>query len=168
MADARDAEDNRLLKEGDYATLLATYYPIAVDRLRLRLPDDDAYEVAGNVMLRLLTELTRGKRYPVPFRVVVHKVIEWTLKEFRMGRPIELPLEDWDPESGENPFEAVEQRYDLERLFAELPEREREVLRLRYIEGLEISEIAAQLGMTRNAVDQALHRGHGKLREPGG
>jgi RNA polymerase sigma factor (sigma-70 family) len=168
MADARDAEDSRLLEEGDHATLLATYYQVVVERLRLRLPDPDAYEVAHNVMLRLLTELTRGKRYPVPFRVVVHKVTDWTLKEFQMGRRDELPLEGWDPESGENPFEAVEQRYDLERLFAELPEREREVLRLRYIEGLEISEIAARLVMTRNAVDQALHRGHGKLRGPGG
>lgn len=39
------------------------------------------------------------------------------------------------------------------------------MLELRYREGLEIDEIAERLDMTRNAVDQALHRGHSRLRE---
>ena len=60
------------------------------------------------------------------------------------------------------PFEDDEALADL---FAELPEGSRRVLELRYREGLEIDEIAERLGMTRNAVDQALHRGHSKLRE---
>jgi hypothetical protein len=30
---------------------------------------------------------------------------------------------------------------------------------------MEIVDIASELGMTRNAVDQALHRGHRRLRE---
>jgi DNA-directed RNA polymerase specialized sigma24 family protein len=38
-------------------------------------------------------------------------------------------------------------------------------MRLRYLEGLEIEEIAARLSLSRNAVDQALHRGHKTLRE---
>ena len=38
-------------------------------------------------------------------------------------------------------------------------------MELRYREHLEIEEIAERLGMKRNAVDQALHRGHDKLRE---
>lgn len=50
-------------------------------------------------------------------------------------------------------------------LFADLPEGSRRVLELRYREGLEIDEIAERLDMTRNAVDQALHRGHSRLRE---
>jgi RNA polymerase sigma factor (sigma-70 family) len=165
MADARDAEDSRLLGEGDHAALLATYYPVVVERLRLRLPDGDAHEVAHNVMERLLSELAKGKRYPVPFRVVVHMVTGWKLKEFQTRGRTELPLEDWDPESCEDPFAEFEQGHDLELLFAGLPERAREVLRLRYLEGLEIDDIAARLGLDRNAVDQALHRGHRKLRE---
>ena len=38
-------------------------------------------------------------------------------------------------------------------------------MELRYLDGLEIEQIAERLGLTRNAVDQALHRGHKKLRE---
>jgi DNA-directed RNA polymerase specialized sigma24 family protein len=42
------------------------------------------------------------------------------------------------------------------------------VLELRYRDGREIDQIAEQLGLTRNAIDQALHRGHAKLRESHG
>jgi len=35
---------------------------------------------------------------------------------------------------------------------------------LRYLEGIDIAEIAAREGVTRNAVDQALYRRHAKLR----
>lgn len=54
MHHARDAEDTRLLDAHDHSRLLATYYPVVVERLRLRLPDSDAYELAHNVMERLL------------------------------------------------------------------------------------------------------------------
>ncbi|MBA2535933.1 MAG: hypothetical protein H0V20_00675, partial [Actinobacteria bacterium] len=81
MHDARDVEDTRLLEAKRHAELLATYYPVVVDRCRLVLPDSDAYEVAHNVAERLLRELVAGKTYGVPFRVVVHKVIDWKIKE---------------------------------------------------------------------------------------
>jgi DNA-directed RNA polymerase specialized sigma24 family protein len=38
-------------------------------------------------------------------------------------------------------------------------------MQLTYLEGLEPDEIAGRLGMERNAVYQALHRGHKKIRE---
>lgn len=51
------------------------------------------------------------------------------------------------------------------RLFADLPERSRQVLELRYLSGLEVPEIAERLGVEPNNVHQALWRGHEKLRE---
>jgi RNA polymerase sigma factor (sigma-70 family) len=167
MHDARDAEDSRLLEANEHARLLATYYPVVVERCRVRLPDPDAYEVAHRVVERLLRELTAGKRYGVPFRVVVHMVTEWKLKEFFTRGRVEVELDE-DEAEAPNPFEDFEQGHDLGLMFAGLPERAREVLRLRYIEGLEIEEIAERLAIERNAVDQALHRGHRKLREQTG
>ena len=41
----------------------------------------DAEDVAQDVKLRLLREAQAGKTYAVPYRVVVHKVIQWTLKD---------------------------------------------------------------------------------------
>ena len=164
MHDARDAEDRRLLGAGDIPGLLATYYPVVVERCRVRIRvEGDAYDVAHRVMERLLAELRRGKSYRVPFRVVVHKVVDWKLKEHFSGIPAELVPEDWDPE-GADPYADFEVDYDLERLFVDLPQRSREVLNLRWRQGLEIDEIADQLGLKRNAVDQALYRGMNALR----
>ncbi|MGH3031878.1 MAG: hypothetical protein ACRDNE_14175 [Gaiellaceae bacterium] len=55
MADARDAEDIRLLQAHDHARLLATYYPVVVERLRLS--DADAYAVVD----RLLREFAKDR-----------------------------------------------------------------------------------------------------------
>jgi RNA polymerase sigma factor (sigma-70 family) len=48
---------------------------------------------------------------------------------------------------------------------AELPPREQEVWTLFIEEGLSPEQIAAQLAITRNNVDQILHRGRKKLQE---
>ena len=166
MRDERDADDARMLEDGDIAGLLATYRDLVVGRCVARLRGDAAAEdVAQDVMLRLLAEFRRGKRYPVPYRVVVHQVVDWTLKEHFQGQPTFLPLPDeWQPEV-EDATEGVLSRYYLADLFASLPEGTRRVLELRYVAGLEIEQIAEKLGLKRNAVDQALHRGHAKLRE---
>jgi RNA polymerase sigma factor (sigma-70 family) len=165
VRDERDAQDARLLENGDIAGLLAAYHQIIVGRCIARLRGDDAFDVAQNVMLRLLAEFKRGKRYSVPYRVVVHQVIDWTLKEHFQKQDTSVPLpEGWEP-AVEDSSEAVVYRYYLTDLFATLPPQTRKVLELRYIHGLEIEQIAERLGLTRNAVDQALHRGHAKLRE---
>ena len=78
----------------------------------------------------------------------------------------ESPLaDDWDLADPDNPYGALEDTQALDHLFAGLTDGSRRVLGLRYQDGLEIDEIAERLGLTRNAVDQALHRGHAKLRE---
>lgn len=69
MRDERDAEDARMLEDGDIAGLLAGYQDVIVGRCIARLRGDDAaYDVAQDVMHRLLAEFRRGKRYSVPYR----------------------------------------------------------------------------------------------------
>jgi len=166
MRDARDAEDALLLQNGDHAALLAAYHEVVVQRCLVAVRSEAGYDVAQNVFERLLRELARGKRYVVPYRVVVHKVVDWTVKAHFQGVPSDVPLpEDWELADETDPHPAFEQDEALEDLFAELPEGARRVLELRYIEGLEIDEIAQRLELDRNAVDQALHRGHKKLKE---
>lgn len=166
MRDVRDAEDAYLLQTGDYATLVAAYEEIVRQRCRIRVRGDAAFDVAQNVWVRLLSELQRGKRYSVPFRVVVYQVVNWTINDHFAGRPTDLPLpEGWDPASNEDPYANVDEADRLRDLFAELAEGDRAVAELRYLEGLEHDEIAERLGKTRNAVDQALWRIHRKLRE---
>lgn len=163
MSHARDAEDARLLASGEYARLLAVYDPVIVQRCVAALKGSpDAEDVAQDVKLRLYREVSGGKTYPVPFRVVVHKVIDWTVREYFTGRPTHLPLpEGWEP-SGED--DSLGPLY-VEQLIADLPPRDREVCSLYLVEGLSPAQIADRLGIARNAVDQALHRARVKLRE---
>ena len=165
MHDARDVEDQRLLEAGDHKLLLAGYFAPVRDRCFFRLGTREAGdEAAQRVFVRLLGELRRGKKYPVPFRVVVWMVTEYTLRGSYLGRQeADLP-EDWDA-AGPDAFSDWETDHDLAALFSDLPRRQRQVLDLRYRLGLTPAEIAEELGIEANAVHQALHNGHAKLRE---
>jgi RNA polymerase sigma factor (sigma-70 family) len=166
MHDARDAEDKRLLDEGEHALLLAAYFHPVRERCYLRLRDEDAAnEAAQRVFVRLLGELRSGKAYTAPYRVVVWMVTEWTLKGFYpLAKQDSFLPEAWNPEAPD-PYGEWEAQHDLAVLIADLPPRQREVLELRYREQLSHEQIAERLGMTRNAVDQALHNGHENVAE---
>ena len=167
MPDAWDREDSRYLADGNHAALLAKYAPVVHGRCAVRVRDRYAAEdVAQNVLLRLAGELRRGKDYgELPYRVVVGQVIGWTIKEHFTGADTTLPLPDtWQPVAPDE-LQAVLERADLRAAFATLPERQREVAELRYLEGLDPEQIAERLGVSRNAVDQALHNAHKGLRE---
>ena len=93
MHDAHDAEDRRLLEAGGFRQVVESYYGVTLDRCRARVwPEDQATAVAAEVAIRLLSELKRGRRYQVPFRVVVHKVIGWKIKE-HLSHPVETGCE---------------------------------------------------------------------------
>jgi RNA polymerase sigma factor (sigma-70 family) len=100
----------------------------------------------------------------------VAKVIEWTVKGFyQRGRVVLVELDEDVPDEvfaqEGNPYADWETRHDLERALQELPPKARRIAHMRLVLGMEIEEIAAELGMKRNAVDQALHRVCNRLRE---
>jgi RNA polymerase sigma factor (sigma-70 family) len=165
MTNESEAEDRRLFANGDIDTLLAKYLPVALNRCRARLKGHpDAEDVAQAALLRLVAEFHRGKTYGgTPYRVVVHKVIGWTLSDHYEGRRIDEPLPE-DGIAADDPTDVVSDLY-LSDLLVEIDGRDGTVARARYIDGLEPDEIAAALGMKRNAVDQALWRVRKKLRE---
>lgn len=166
MHDARDAEDNRLLAEGNHKLLLAAYFKQVRERCFLKLRDREvADDAAQLVFVRLLQELRAGKTYRVPFRVVVWKVTDWTVRGFYPGAKQDGTLpDDWDPEAPD-PYADWEADQDLAALIAHLPPAQRDVLDLLYREQLSHEQIAERLRKTRNAVDQALHNAHKNLAE---
>ena len=163
-----DASDAKSLAAGEIEVLLARYDDAIRDRCVAKLKGHaDADDVAQNVRLRLFAEFHRGKTYgATPYRVVVHKVIGWTVGDYYGSRPLDVPLpENWSPEDTHPTQEQFVSDDYLASLFVDLPPQTRRVMELRYLDGLEHDQIAAELGMERNAVDQALHRGHKKLKE---
>jgi RNA polymerase sigma factor (sigma-70 family) len=166
MHDARDEEDRRLLRTGEYTMLVEGYYGVILGRSRAGTKTEaDAIAVAGEVVIRLLSELKRGRRYRVPFRVVVHKVIGWKLNEhFEPRKVSEVELEDWLDCASEDATSAIDPDAPFDDLVAPLTELEQEVLRLRYVDDLDFTAIAEQLGKEPNAVHQIHHRALTKLR----
>ena len=167
MHDARDAEDKRLLEAGDHKTLLAGYFDQVVGRCYLRLRNEDAaHEAAQEIFLRLWRELRAGKTWTgLPFRVVVWQVTHYTLRGFYAGVKTDAELPDqFEGESADDAYAEWETENVLGSYFAELPDGQRVVCELRYLEGLEQSEIAERLEIEPNAVYQRLFNAHKKLR----
>ncbi len=163
-----DFDDSQLLAAGDVGALLARYEPVILGRCIAKLRGSlDAEDVAQDVRLRLLDEFRRGKRYgDLPYRVVVHQVIGWTIADHFAGRRTDVPLpESWEPTGGTDPADEVVSRGWVEWVVAQVDGKDGQVCRLRYRDLLEPAEIAERLGMLPNAVYQALHRCHAKLQE---
>jgi RNA polymerase sigma factor (sigma-70 family) len=137
-----------------------------VGRCIARTNVNDGQDVAQDVEFRLFREFQAGKRYPgVPYRVVVHNVIGWTLADHFAGRPTDVPLPDgWEAEGGQFEGEVVDRMW-LSELIEELPSVEREACRLVYLEGVSPEHAASELGTTRNNVDQRLFHARKRLRE---
>jgi RNA polymerase sigma factor (sigma-70 family) len=85
---------------------------------------------------------------------------------FYQRRPVqEVSLEAVDGASADGDlYAAIEDELDAHALLDGLPAREREVAVLRWLRGLEIEDVARELGIERNAVDQALYRARRRLR----
>jgi RNA polymerase sigma-B factor len=61
-------------------------------------------------------------------------------------------------------YERVDGQDLLERLLARLPQREREVVQLRFFDGLTQSEIADRLGVSQMCISRTLNRTLGRMR----
>src|SRR3954453_20804003 len=97
MHDARDAEDNRLLENGEIALLLAGWVETIDARCVAKMRGPVGHDVGQAVCERLWKELKagrhRGGRWP--FRVIVHQVIGyvcagWYEKGWSEGELIEI------------------------------------------------------------------------------
>ena len=104
--------------------------------------------------------------HDVPFRVAVHQIVGWKVKEYFRDQPDAVPLpETWEVAGDDDPEREVVGRQWVAEAIARLDGRERQVLELRYWYGMEHDQIALELQITRNNVDQILWRGHKTIRE---
>ena len=166
MRDARDAEDKRLLENGEIDLLLAgwveTIRGLCVAKMRGAVGED----VAQAVCERLWKELKAGKHRDGkhPFRVIVYSVIGWVCKGWYEPGWQESELFDLDGAAPDE-TEAVIVDLTLEQFVATLPSGDGEVGALYYLEALEPAEIAERLDKKPNAVYQAISRNKARLRE---
>ena len=138
MRDARDAEDKRLLENGEIDLLLSgwveTIRGMCIARMRGAVGED----VAQAVCERLWRELKAGRHRDgrLPFRVIVHSVIGWVCSGWYEPGWRESELFDLDGAAPDE-TEAVIVDLTLEQFVATLPPGDGEVGALYYLEALE-------------------------------
>ncbi|TSC68851.1 MAG: RNA polymerase sigma-70 factor, ECF subfamily [Parcubacteria group bacterium Gr01-1014_56] len=143
----------------------------------LRLKDRErAIEITQETFVRVWQYMERGEEVrelrPFLYRTLRNLIID----EYRKSKPTSLEamvdeesegVEHLLPPDESNTLERAIERFEgkraLERL-QELPDNYREVLLLRYVDGLTPGEIAKQIGESENAVSVRIHRGLKKLK----
>lgn len=159
------------------AELMAAVRPpvLRYCRARLSVGAGDAMsaeDIAQDTMIALLGSLPsfdhgNGPFLAFAFTIARNKIVDTV----RRGRISRIDLTDDVPDRvnpAEHPDELslrAEQARMLERLLARLPQRHREVLRLRVLDGLSAAETAERLGSTPGAIRVTQHRALAALRQ---
>ena len=129
----------------------------------------DSLDVLQNIWLRVFKTLPR-LRAPEAFRVLLYRVAhDETVDHLRRLRR-DLPSVDGDRHVEEsltepwNELEALERSELVHRLLADLSPEHREVLTLRFLESLEVADIASVTSTSEGTIKSRLHYAKAALR----
>ncbi|MCK5644871.1 MAG: RNA polymerase sigma factor [Gammaproteobacteria bacterium] len=154
-----------------FASLVNIYWPIAVALSATRIEDfSDAEDVAQNSFVKAyqnLHKLKERSRFGGWFsRIVIQECNSYFRRQNRIKPiPIGESLQDIPAPVATNPGLTAAQKQFVRSAVARLAEKYRIVVVMRFIGGLNSSQIAAQLGERSNTVRVRLHRAYRMLRE---
>jgi RNA polymerase sigma-70 factor (ECF subfamily) len=142
-----------------------------------RLRSQDAVEeVMQEVAFAAVNRQTQGEKLeqlgPWLYRVALVQVLLHRRKTGRRKRLMEKLAENsfdqQQQKESSDPLQWLlmeERREAVRRSMEQLPDRDREILLLKYSEGLSYEQIAERLGLSPSAVQSRLHRARGRLRQ---
>lgn len=158
--------------EGEWAAELYRSYRNSVYRYLYARTHDDAtaQDLTAHVFLKALAarHTFRGEG---SYRAWLFAIARNTLTNFRTEKArLQIPVADIPDGSDEEDSPTVvalanEERDLIWDVVADLPEAQREVIRLRYLKDLTIDEIAGFTGRTTGAIRALLHRSQRSLRK---
>ncbi len=130
-----------------------------------------ALDLASETFTKTWEYLVRGNTVeqwkPFLYRSATNAIIDYRRKKKAVS--LDSMMEEGYDHVGEAaPMGDHEQTFDAEKamkVVGELPEKYRDVLMLRYVDDLSISEIAEVTGETENNVSVRIHRGLEKIEE---
>ena len=164
-------EDERLLIEAAqadprrfaelYENNFERVYAFIARRVRDR---SEAQDLTSEVFHDALVNLKRFEWRGVPFVAWLYRIAGNAIADRaqRLAREQNLPLPDPPQETG---YEEAERLAQLFRMVRELPEDQRRVVEMRFVEEKSIREIAGELRRSEGAVKQLQFRGLQSLRE---
>ena len=149
-----DAELVERTKSGDVEaldTLVRAYFPKVYNRVHSLVPEADVEDVTQDIFLSLVDSIHsfRGNSaFGTWFhRIVMNKVADYHRKASRRREQ----LSEKHPPRSVNPWNAANDELIVKEALRELPEKHREVLLLKFSEGLSFAEIAERLDLTYEA-----------------
>jgi RNA polymerase sigma-70 factor (ECF subfamily) len=135
--------------------------------MRMTGDHDEAFDLSQQAFLRVFDRIGDFRAESALgtwiHRVAVNEALQHLRRKKRYQRITETIAEDpkWSEPVQEDPSTAI----DVNGALAELPERMRKMVVLRYRDGLDYSQIAERLGVKQGTVASGLNRARKQLRE---
>jgi RNA polymerase sigma-70 factor (ECF subfamily) len=141
------------------------------------LKPEDTEDLAAEVLLQLvandyavLRQFRQNSSLATYLTVIARRICVHELARRAAAREVQpsggTPPAEAEAEADDQPRGAsLEHLEEVERLLAKLPSREREVVRLHYIEGRSYEEISTELNVPVNTIGPILSRARKKLRQ---
>jgi RNA polymerase sigma-70 factor (ECF subfamily) len=145
------------------AKLYTRYYPKVLKFIHYRMGAQEAEDIAGEVFVKLMRSIDRqvGRFEPWLFRLARNAIIDRV--RYQKVRP-EDSLEQSEQEFADAKSETVGAKLDVEQALSLVGEEYRELLVLRFIQGMTAAEIGEITGQTPGAVRGMLFRALSKLK----
>ena len=144
-----------------FDTLYHRYVKAVYKRVRYVTPEMDVEDVTQEVFIAVLRSLSsfRGEaKFSTWLRTLTNnKVAEYYRKRSRKIEVVQVDLEYAEQSSDHNNASSLEDLITLQRALNELPGQYREVILLRFAEGMQFNEIADCLNKNLEAT-KSLHR----------
>ncbi len=176
--DSFDLEYVHRLQAGDPETeshFVGYFCELLLIKLRARLRDSQLIEdLRQETLLRVLTALKAKKTLQSPEKLgsyvnsVCNNLLFEMYRRNSRQRPVELDEHFDTPDdhaSVESEMVTEERRREVRRVLAELPEKDRDVLRLVFYENIERDEICRHLRVDREYLRVLVHRAKTRFRE---
>lgn len=161
-------------RDPDHAFLIATLDRFERPLIRYALgivgEINQARDVAQEVFIKLsqsLATLDRERLAPWLFTVCKNRALDHRRKHQRLI-PMELEVLDREPSAQSGPAEAMEEKElssALKRWIAQLPDKQREAVQLKFEAGLSYKEISDTLKTSIGNVGTLIHLGVANLRQ---
>lgn len=139
--------------------LVEAYLPKVYSRVQTLVPESDAEDVTQEIFLSLMRSIGRfqgGSAFATWFyRIAMNRVADY-YRKISIHRRANLSKEQ-NPRAFD-PREWIDSELELKEALMNLPGKYREILVLRFLEGLSFGDIAKRLGLTYGATKYRYRR----------